>query len=148
MSIASEYTSFDWDNLLLDHETWPAYFEEVFEHSSEAARCMTRVPVLYFGRGSKRAGRGCQSHQLPIPVKTATESGETGHPIGAKRRWRLNDWLSRSRGYDRHSIVRRHLRVSRVDLWLVPTRTDHPNLWIIGNHYTRTAPEKLKCPYM
>jgi hypothetical protein len=43
VSVASEYTSFDWDNLLLDHETWPAYFEEVFEHSSEAARCMTRV---------------------------------------------------------------------------------------------------------
>src|SRR5580704_12938347 len=39
-------------------------------------------------------------HVVPIPVKTATESGETGHPIGAKRRWRLNDvpggWFGQS----------------------------------------------------
>ncbi|MGH9763613.1 MAG: hypothetical protein ACREDR_06285 [Blastocatellia bacterium] len=43
MSIASEYSGFDWDNLLLPHDMWPSYFEEVFEASPDAAENMARV---------------------------------------------------------------------------------------------------------
>ncbi|MGH9762528.1 MAG: hypothetical protein ACREDR_44435 [Blastocatellia bacterium] len=43
MSIATEYSGFDWDNLLMDHGTWPSYFEEVFENFSDAAENMARV---------------------------------------------------------------------------------------------------------
>ena len=29
--------------------------------------------------------------RLRIPVKPATQSGESGHPVGAKRRWGFHD---------------------------------------------------------
>ena len=31
------------------------------------------------------------SFRLRIPVKPATQSGESGHPVGAKRRWGFHD---------------------------------------------------------
>ncbi|MGH9763828.1 MAG: hypothetical protein ACREAC_23600 [Blastocatellia bacterium] len=43
MSIASEYSGFDWENLLMPHETWPSYFEEVFEQSPDAAEDVVRL---------------------------------------------------------------------------------------------------------
>lgn len=41
--MASEYSGFDWENLLMPHEVWPSYFEDIFENSSEAAECILRV---------------------------------------------------------------------------------------------------------
>ena len=35
--------------------------------------------------------RAADREQLRIPVKPATQSGESGHPVGAKRRWGFHD---------------------------------------------------------
>ena len=32
-----------------------------------------------------------QVRRVRIPVKPATQSGESGHPVGAKRRWGFHD---------------------------------------------------------
>ncbi|HYM00073.1 MAG TPA: hypothetical protein VEZ90_14060 [Blastocatellia bacterium] len=43
MSIASEYSGFDPENLLLSHDAWPSYFEEIFENSPDAAESVARI---------------------------------------------------------------------------------------------------------
>ena len=42
VSISSLYNGFDRDNLLMEEDIWPAYFESVLEKDPDAAESLTR----------------------------------------------------------------------------------------------------------
>ena len=80
--------------------TWCLYggpTKEMFQLEFSSFSPCVSMPVYLHTIGRKRGiGSSVAAPdrvilELRIPVKPAAHSGEIGHPIGAKRRWSLND---------------------------------------------------------